>query len=604
MRRKPSFYWIAFVNLFLVIALTPNSGAQQLPEEVVRYAAMVFSNGYVLTVDTDEGDFSIAEAVAIRDGKILAVGSNDRILRMAGPKTQKINLNKGAVMPGVIDTHLHANRYAVSHYLDELPPEYQKLIRASGTVHEWKNKDQVLNQIKQIVAKEDPNKEWVMITVGRGHGPGISVPSEVAKSITRFDLDKVCPDRSLVIGQPATWGIVNSRGLERLLRTYGDSLPGAAKDSKGVLTGHVRSDPMEILDLEQLPQLPYKVLAPILKKELEEHWAPLGHTTFASRLAPYEIRAFRHLEMTGELPTRVAYGMEVGRSNPFFERDMRRAVEVIPGHGSDMVWMSGITLRALDGSLPEGDICSSFPKVKVLEDDVFPEGWCRWDEPDQPDAQTVRILARLGYRVSTMHTYGDGALARAVNLFEEVGAADRRFALDHTALLNRNVISKSGQLGMYWSVAAGKFSKDPERMATVYGTEVVNTFAFPLRTLLEAGAKLSYESSARGGDSSRTPFFDMEMFVTRKDPKGKVWGPYHALDRKTVIRMMTRWGAEYLLREKVLGTIEPGKFADLIVIDKNPLEPAISDDQLSEIKILMTLVGGRVTYQAQGFTGL
>ncbi len=96
----------------------------------------------------------------------------------------------------------------------------------------------------------------------------------------------------------------------------------------------------------------------------------------------------------------------------------------------------------------------------------------------------------------------------------------------------------------------------------------------------------------------------MEMFVTRKDPNGKVWGPYHALDRKTVIRMMTRWGAEYLLREKVLGTIEPGKFADLIVIDKNPLEPAISDDQLSEIKILMTLVGGRVTYQAQGFTGM
>jgi predicted amidohydrolase YtcJ len=93
----------------------------------------------------------------------------------------------------------------------------------------------------------------------------------------------------------------------------------------------------------------------------------------------------------------------------------------------------------------------------------------------------------------------------------------------------------------------------------------------------------------------------MEMWVTRRAGDGKVYGERHALDRQTVIRMQTRWGAEYVMREKVLGTIEPGKFADLIIVDRNPLDPAIPDDQLSDLKVLLTMVGGKVVFSAPGF---
>ena len=90
----------------------------------------------------------------------------------------------------------------------------------------------------------------------------------------------------------------------------------------------------------------------------------------------------------------------------------------------------------------------------------------------------------------------------------------------------------------------------------------------------------------------------MQMFVTRRDGEGNLWGRQHALDRKSVLRMMTRWGAEYVLKEDKIGTLEPGKYADLIVLDKNPLDSNLADDRLSEIKILLTMVEGEVLFKA------
>ena len=102
---------------------------QNLPPEVLRYADIVFVNGPVLTMDKDTPDFTVAQAVAVRDGRILAVGDSATILRMAGPKTRKIDLAGKAVMPGVVDTHSHPNRYALNHYQSEFLPGYMKWLK-------------------------------------------------------------------------------------------------------------------------------------------------------------------------------------------------------------------------------------------------------------------------------------------------------------------------------------------------------------------------------------------------------------------------------------------------------------------------------------------
>ncbi len=90
--------------------------------------------------------------------------------------------------------------------------------------------------------------------------------------------------------------------------------------------------------------------------------------------------------------------------------------------------------------------------------------------------------------------------------------------------------------------------------------------------------------------------FGLEILVTRRIRDGRVFGARVAIDRSTALLMMTRWGGDYLLREKELGSLEPGKLADLIVLDKNPLDTNIADADLSEIKVVTTVIGGEIAY--------
>jgi hypothetical protein len=90
--------------------------------------------------------------------------------------------------------------------------------------------------------------------------------------------------------------------------------------------------------------------------------------------------------------------------------------------------------------------------------------------------------------------------------------------------------------------------------------------------------------------------FNLEVLVTRRVKDGRVFGPREIIDRSTALLMLTRWGADYVLRNEELGSLEPGKLADLVVLDKNPLDPNVADEDLSEIKILATVIGGEVAY--------
>ena len=94
--------------------------------------------------------------------------------------------------------------------------------------------------------------------------------------------------------------------------------------------------------------------------------------------------------------------------------------------------------------------------------------------------------------------------------------------------------------------------------------------------------------------------FNLEVLVTRKINDGRVFGPREAIDRESALLMMTRWGAEYVLREDKVGSLEPGKYADLVILAQNPLNPNIPDQDLSEIKVLTTLIDGEVRYGELG----
>ena len=133
-------------------------------------------------------------------GKILAVGSNDSVLQLAGPATKQIDLAGKTIMLGFINTHIHPHRDAIIHYTDLLPPEYRKYYRASGMIFEWEDKKLVLEQIKRIIAKVDSDVEWIIISGRPMIGGGSLGPKEADLLV----LDRNPLDSALLDDQLAT----------------------------------------------------------------------------------------------------------------------------------------------------------------------------------------------------------------------------------------------------------------------------------------------------------------------------------------------------------------------------------------------------------------
>ncbi len=587
--------------LALLWLLPSAARAHELPREVENYADMVFYNGQVLTVDRDGPDFTMAKAVAVRDGRILAVGESDRILKLAGPDTVKIDLKGKALIPGIVDTHSHPNRYALEHYRQDIARAYLNFLdenRIRGGTVNWESKDKAVADLKRIAERVAPG-DWIVVS-SRGN-------QVVMRELDRLDLDKIAPDNPLYIRiGNEMWGLVNSKMLDILVQRYGDKLPGIIRNGEGTPTGLLFGTAGTVMGQEILPQIPPEILAPVFKKELEE-WAAIGVTTLSSRFRGNEISAYGQLDRRGELPIRIAYTHEIARWNPYFERDLKR-LGTLEGHGTDRLWMIGLSVGIPDGSPPGGgggaggDVCSSLEKREMFPDDFFPQGICYWEQPGDPSRDTVLIANRNGYRIAGVHTFGDKGLEIMLDAFEkasqEKSISGRRFALDHGMMVSPRVIEKSAKLGVIWSLQVPMFyGRRTAIVSRVYGEETAHRWALPVKSMIDAGVRVSFGADTHS-DPERHPMFNLEVLVTRKTHDGRVWGPREKIDRNTALRMMTRWGAEYVMREKEIGSIEPGKLADLVVLDKNPLDPGIPDEELSEIKVLMTVIGGKVAYRS------
>ena len=160
--------------------------------------------------------------------------------------------------------------------------------------------------------------------------------------------------------------------------------------------------------------------------------------------------------------------------------------------------------------------------------------------------------------------------------------------MDHCRLVDPADIPRMAKLGLMMSCQPGAVGDGPRR-ARIYGEEVVHRFTAPIKSMMDAGVRVVFESDTRGNI-----WPELELFVTRKDDDGKVWGPHERVDRETVLKMITRWAAEYLLREDVLGSLEEGKLADLIVLDRDYM--TIPEEAIGDIRVLMNFKGGELVF--------
>jgi len=595
-RFSQTSFTLWMMSLLLIFApFLRAAQAQDLPPEVLRYADMVLYNGHVLTMDQDQPPFNVTQAVALQDGRILAVGEDDRILRMAGPNTVRVDLDGKAVLPGIVDTHSHPNSYALRHYEKELTPAYLKFLEESGvrsTTVRWETKETALEDFKTFAERVSPD-DWIY-TNTRGN-------PVVLNEITRWDLDEIVPNNPLYVRVGnGMWGVANSKMLDIVTERYSENLTGLVKNEQGVLTGQVSGAAGTVIDQEVIPQTPPEILAPIFKKELEE-WVAIGVTTLSTRLKGSEINGYVRLERAGELPLRLGYSHEMGRENPFLEGDLKRFGN-LQGHGTDWMWMIGISIGIPDGNGPAGAgrSCTTLTKKEILPTDLYPDGYCFWEMPGEPGAEAILSASRYGYRISGTHTFGDRGFMMILDAYDEASEENlvrgRRFSLDHGLMVSPEVLREAAKHDVIWSLQPPQFySRYAAGVSRVFGEEYAHRWMMPVKSLIDAGMRVTYGADTHD-DPEREPMFNLEVLVTRRTHDGRVFGPRERIDRASALLMMTRWASEYVLREDVLGSLEPGKMADLVVLDKNPLDRSIPDDGLSDIKVLATIIGGEVVY--------
>jgi len=575
-------------------------------------ADLILHNGKILTVDAN---FSIGQAIAVRGNRIAAVGTDQQILAMKGTNTKVLDLKGRTVIPGLIHTHIHLNDEAESNYGGYIGFEGMKAYPiAWGAVRSVQD---ALNQVRGVFEKyKFPAGEWIYFGSsntpggggeGGGGGAAAQTMSVMLDGMNRYELDKVTPNNPVVMG--FTWPnvngvLVNSKAIDIIWPQHGDFFKKYGRywiDATGQPEGHLESPGLRWA-LEQLPEPEPPVVAGIFKMMNDEQIAE-GITTISTRLPVYAENAFKWMEQQGLLQVRMAYGFETyfGRMDEAGAGLKEAGAQM--GKGSDWVWPISAAPSAIDGS--GARMCVAASRVDVasnLDKWWGGNGQCLQDiEYKGPKGAPIagnyfrefmEMMARDGARLANTHAAGDRSVKLTLNLMEQMQQrygkdSTKYWALDHCRLVDPTDMPRAAQLGLMFSC---EFSLGGEEAVRTYGDKVANSFPSPAKTMLNNNVIVANEN---GG------FQGLEVSITRKDSRGKVWAPQERLTRQEALIVGIRNGAYYTLRGDKLGSLEVGKLADLVVLDKDYM--TMPEDDIGELKTLWTVVDGKPVFADPSF---
>ena len=327
-----------------------------VPAELVEYPDMIVHNGIILTVDDHSVSSSlgiIADAMAIRDGKILAVGAEEEILRLAGPDTLLIDLRGRTVMPGITDVHDHPHDWVMrdENILKDVLGEDIVMRFLYGTPEEQLEKFEPT--LKEAVSKARPG-QWIQISTFRGAGneDQRSVSSLIGDSITRSQLDRIAPNNPVIAGESPI--VVNTLAMRAYQEVYPELTPlkiyaARRADVQFLETGVGGTGLHRSLRTDVMLKGKVNKLAELYRQMLS-WWAGYGVTSFGSSVQAEQIMpAYAYLDRRGEMPIRFGWGYR----GPHIQDPLQLnlwASQV--GSGSDYLWFIGAH------GAPGGD-CSS-----------------------------------------------------------------------------------------------------------------------------------------------------------------------------------------------------------------------------------------------------
>ena len=585
LRQEKSFTTLWTSNLlgllFLVLNgfLTLSCTREPIPSELAP--DLIIHSGRIVTVDED---FSITEALAIKGETLVAVGTNDEVVQLAGERTKIIDLEGKTVIPGIIDSHMHAFQYGLRAF-KQLFFETEEIL----------TKESVLETIKER-ADNTPPGEWIVI-----RGPYSLDFMEEGRLPDRWELDPVTPDHPLYWNVHGHVGQINSYAIKLAGITSRTRDPEGGlieRRSDGEPTGLLLESSAHVLVTRLIPDYSFEEKLDAEKKAVAR-FASAGITSLVNTGEDREnVLVLQELWRRKELVVRwhLAYWFRPadynGKSYDQIEAAVRNVGPAI-GFGDEWLKIGGIKL-SLDGGIEGAYNREPFSQEAQQ---VLGEGWrgmLVWDK--DTFRSVLRAAAKYDARMF-VHVLGDAALDIALDTMEEVdqeySIVGKRWTLEHGGLLpTRKNLEQAKRLGlvvstqqaMGWSIGLSfKKSWGQKRGANL----------FPNRTWLDAGLVVKGGSDAAPID----PMFGIWSYVTRKDLAGEVSQPEQIISREEALRLYTINGAYGTFEEDVKGSIEVGKVADLVVLSDDLL--TVPEEKIKDIEVLKTIIGGKIVYERQ-----
>ena len=531
-------------NFFAIFAIGASVALQTAPRAQQSAADLILTNGKIVTVDER---FTIAQAVAVRDGRIVAVGTNQQIQPLAGAGTRRIDLQGKTAIPGLIDNHMHLLRAGTT---------WQREVRLDGVASRREALELLSARVKSAKAGD-----WVYILGGW-------TPDQFAddpRPPTREELDRIAPDNPVFLQSSYYRGYVNGRAVQML---------GIADQSGVVDEANLRA---------------YAARLPVAKGEELESSTRLmirdlnkaGLTAFGSvACEPDVLPIYRRWAERNELSVRVFCITGFGPASP------EQVDDTLPRISS---------MKMLQGDTLINEIAYGETVYSPLHDPMFvPASNPR---PDQLD-QWRRVATEVARAGLPLHVHAN--LTATIGAFlDQIEKVDReypirnlRWTLAHVNQIGAEHLARMKKLGMSaavhpWAVINGGINR------AVFGDAAADMA--PLRMIQTSGVMWGL-----GSDGSRAnqvlPFQTLSWAVTGRMVGGKsVLREAQRISREQALIAHTRSNAYFVFQEKNLGSIEVGKLADLVVLNRDYLTtPA---DQIKDLASVMTIVNGRIVYE-------
>ena len=567
------------VLLFLALALGAGCGREPAPSHI-------FHNGRIVTVDPE---FRIVQAMAIRDGRIAAVGSNEEIAAAADSATERVDLGGRTVLPGLIDSHVHAP--GASMYEFDAP------------VPDMESVEDVLAYIRARAETTEPGR-WITLSqvfitrLREGRYP------------TRAELDRAAPEHPVAFrtGPDAS---LNSLALSRSGIDSAFQVPAGEpcrveRDASGTPTGILRNcgryirpdaDGAQPTDADRLGRL----------RELLADYNSVGITSIVDANASQGgLELYRTLLEQNALTCRtfLAYGVDAQAPLDRIEATIREAASHPLHQYNDMLWLRGVK-AFLDGGMLTGSAYMRQPwgvsRTYAIDDPEY--RGVRFIEPEK--LYEMARLALANDLQFTAHAQGDAAVEAMVQAYERVDrddfpVRDRRPSITHASFMSPEAIRKMHALGVVANLQPAWLYLDGATLRRHFGAERLAYF-HPYRTLFEQGVTVGGGSDHMQKIGSLrsinpyNPFLGMWTTLVR-EPRGSETPlhPEQRLTREQAIRLYTINNAFLTFEESRKGSLEPGKFADFIVLDRDILSCPV--EEVKDIQVEATYLGGARVY--------